>query len=82
MTKRYECNVCGRIFCEGQGIKINLVGREVYFHTKKCALKFFKSLILYLDQKDLENATKLTLKEYEEKLKEVREKAKKRIEKL
>lgn len=82
MSKKYECIVCGRIFHEGQGIKMSLAGREVYFHAKRCALKFFKSLTLYLDQKNLENAVKLTIKEYEERLKDAKEKAKKNIEKL
>lgn len=74
--------VCGRIFHEGQGIKLNLAGKEVYFHTKRCALRFFKSLILYLDQKALEQAVKHTVKEYEERLRDLKEKSKKDIEKL
>ncbi|MEM0371570.1 MAG: hypothetical protein QXG46_04080 [Ignisphaera sp.] len=82
MDKRYECIVCGRIFHEGQGVKLSLAGKEVNFHSKSCAIKFLKSLILYLDQKDLETATKLTIKEYEEKVKEIREKTKKKLEKI
>lgn len=82
MTKRYECIVCGRVFYEGQGITMVLSGRELVFHSKTCALKFFRSLVLYLDQRDLENAVKLAAKEYEEKLKDLREKTKKSIEKL
>lgn len=82
MNRKYECIVCGRIFYEGQGIRFNLAGRELNFHSKSCAIKFIKSLILYLDQRDLENATKLTIREYEEKTKEVKEKMKKNLEKL
>uniref|UniRef100_A0A7C2VPV4 TRASH domain-containing protein n=1 Tax=Ignisphaera aggregans TaxID=334771 RepID=A0A7C2VPV4_9CREN len=82
MTRKYECLVCGRIFHEGQGIKLNLAGREVYFHSKRCALKFFRSLVLYLDQKTLEQAVKMTTKEYGEKLRELKEKAQKNLEKL
>ncbi len=82
MDKVYECIVCGRIFHEGQGIRLSLAGKEVNFHSKSCAIKFLKSLILYLDQKDLENAAKLTIKEFEEKAKEIRERTKKKLEKL
>jgi hypothetical protein len=82
MSRKYECLVCGRVFPEGQGIKLNLAGREVYFHSKRCALKFFKSLVLYIDQKVLEQAVKSTVKEYEEKLKEIHEKTRKSLERI
>jgi hypothetical protein len=82
MSKKYECVVCGRIFPEGQGIKLSLGGKEVYFHSKRCALKFFKSLVLYIDQKALDQALKMTIKEYEERSREIREKTKKSIEKV
>ncbi len=52
------------------------------FHSKTCALKFVRSLLLYLDQKDLENAVKLAVKEFEERLKELEEVRRKRIENL
>ncbi len=74
--------VCGRVFYEGQGVKISAGGRELVFHSKTCALKFIRSLLLYLDQKDLENAVKLAVKEFEERLKELEEARKKRIENL
>ena len=74
--------VCGRIFYEGQGVKISAGGRELVFHSKTCALKFVKSLLLYLDQKDLENAVKLAIREFEERLKELEEARRKRIENL
>ena len=74
--------VCGRVFYEGQGVKISAGGRELVFHSKTCALKFVRSLLLYLDQKDLENAVKLAVKEFEERLKELEEARRKRIENL
>lgn len=82
MSKKYECLVCGRIFPEGQGIKLSLAGKDVYFHSKRCALKFFKSLILYIDQKILEQAIRLAIREFEERLREVHEKTKKSLEKI
>jgi len=39
-------------------------------------------MLLYLDPKDLENAVKLAVKEFEERLKELEELRKKRIESL
>lgn len=82
MSKKYECLVCGRVFPEGQGIKLSLAGKDVYFHSKRCALKFFKSLVLYIDQKMLEQAIKLAIREFEERLREVHEKTKKSLEKI
>jgi len=81
-SKKLKCMVCGRVFYEGQGIKISIAGKDLYFHSKSCALKFFKSLILYIDQKELERAVKATISEYEERLKELEEKSQKRIETL
>lgn len=82
MTKKYECLVCGRIFYEGQGIRISFGGRDVSFHSKTCALKFFRNLILYLDQKALEQAVKLTIKEFEERQREFKERTQKNIAKI
>jgi len=79
-TKSIKCIVCNKTFFEGQGVKLVLGGRELYFHSKSCALKFFKSMVLYLDQKDLEKAVVSTLKEFEQRIKELEEKSKKHIE--
>ncbi|MCC6045263.1 MAG: hypothetical protein LM572_00575 [Ignisphaera sp.] len=79
-TKRIKCIVCNRTFFEGQGVKLVLGGKELYFHSKSCALKFVKSMVLYLDQKDLEKAVTSTLKEFEQRLQELEERSKKRIE--
>ena len=81
-SKKLKCIVCGRIFYHGQGITLTIAGKELHFHSKKCALNFFKSMILYLDEKDLEKAVTATLKEYEERLREIEERSKKSIEKL
>jgi len=81
-SKKIECIVCGRIFYEGQGIRISIAGKEYSFHSKSCALKFVKNLFLYLDPKDLENAAKLTEKEFIEHLKELQEQRKKNLERI
>ncbi len=80
--KKIMCLVCGRIFYEGQGIKINIGGQELVFHSKSCTIKFFKSLVLYLDQKNLGDAVKMTIKEFEDRISEIREKTKKKLEAL
>ncbi|MDK6028039.1 hypothetical protein QPL79_01495 [Ignisphaera sp. 4213-co] len=81
-TKKIRCVTCGRIFYEGQGVRITAGGKELHFHSKACALKFFKTMILYLDNKDLEKAVSATLQEFENRFKELEEKSKKRIEAL
>jgi hypothetical protein len=81
-SRKLRCLVCGRVFYEGQGIKISIAGKDLHFHSKSCALKFFKSLILYIDQKELERAVKAAISEYEERLKELEEKSQKKIEAL
>ncbi len=81
-SRKIECIACGKIFYEGQGIRMNIAGREYSFHSKSCVLKFIKNLLLYLDPKDLENAVKLTEKEFIERLKELREQRRKNLEKI
>ncbi|MCS7112305.1 MAG: hypothetical protein N3D82_05865 [Ignisphaera sp.] len=81
-NRKIECPVCGRIFHKGQGIKIAVSGQELIFHSKSCAIKFFKSLVLYLDQKNLEDAARMVIKEFEDRLNEVKEKRKKKLETL
>lgn len=80
--RKLRCLVCGRVFYEGQGVKISAGGMQLVFHSKSCAIKFVRSMLLYLDPKDLENAVKLAVKEFEERLKELEELRKKRIESL
>lgn len=80
--RKLECPVCGRIFYEGQGVKINIGGQELVFHSKSCTIKFFRSLILYLDQKNLESAVKMAVKEFRDRIDEMRERRKKNLESL
>jgi len=53
---RVKCLICGRIFPRGQGITLRIDERELTFHSKKCALKFFNRLI---EQLIVEDRTKV-----------------------
>lgn len=78
-SRKLRCPVCGRVFYEGQGVRLNIAGREIVFHSKTCALKFVRSLLLYIDQKELEKALRMALREFEEKLRELEEMRSKKI---
>ncbi len=46
MARRYyECVVCGRRFPEGQGISLEKAGRVLWFHSRRCAYRFFMLLM-------------------------------------
>jgi len=60
----YECLVCGRRFPEGQGIVLNIGGKRLYFHSKRCAYKFFRSLIDKVDTSSLTKPLNETIKEF------------------
>jgi len=82
MSKKHVCLVCGRVFHEGQGVKIAIGGREYMFHSKSCAIKFFRAFLLYLEPDVARKAAEETRKEFEEKLKQLQDLRKKRIEEL
>jgi YHS domain-containing protein len=79
MTEKHECIVCGRIFPEGQGVKLVIKGNDYYFHSKACAYKFLKEVIYAADQDRISDIFKQVKKKYEELLEKKREKAKKII---
>ncbi len=81
-SKKLRCVVCGRVFHEGQGVKISVGGVEVTFHSKSCAIKFLRTMLLYIDGKELEKAVKAALREFEERLRELEESRRKKIEEL
>ena len=81
-SRKLRCVVCGRVFYEGQGVKLSFGGVEVAFHSKSCALKFIKTMMLYIDGKELEKAARATLREFEERLRELEEASRKKIEEL
>ncbi|WP_048054399.1 hypothetical protein [Sulfolobus acidocaldarius] len=79
MKRRNECIVCGRIFYEGQGIKITVKGRDYLFHSKACAYKFLKEAIYDMDADQVVEAFKTIEKKYSEILEKFKEKKKKVI---
>ncbi|MCE4619169.1 MAG: hypothetical protein F7C82_00295 [Desulfurococcales archaeon] len=67
MGKRlYECIVCGRKFPEGQGIIISKGGVILYFHSNRCASKFFKRLIENTEDSCIVKALKETQEEFKQ----------------
>lgn len=75
----YECVVCGRKFPEGQGVIMTIAGKKLYFHSKRCAYRFLRSLIDKVDSSALGRALNETLKEFEELKKRRAELTKKKI---
>jgi len=82
VARKLRCIVCGRVFYEGQGVKIVAAGHELNFHSKTCAIKFIKTLLLYIDEKELDKAVKTAVKEFEERLRELEESRRKKIESI
>ena len=79
LAKKLKCVVCGRVFYEGQGVILNIAGKDIVLHSKSCALKFVKSLLEKIESSHLAPAVKETLKEFEEALKRHVEATKKKI---
>jgi len=80
MAKRYyECTVCGRKFPEGQGIVLEKAGRYLYFHSNKCASKFFRYMLENLDDSCARPALDETIEMFRRALEARREKTKKVI---
>ena len=67
--KRYKCIVCGRVFPEGQGIVIERAGITLPFHSKACAVKFFKLMVEVMDESEFKKVARSLMKEFEEALK-------------
>ncbi len=68
-AKRYKCIVCGRVFPEGQGIVIQRAGVTLAFHSKACAVKFFKLMVETMDESEFKKVSRNLVKEFEEALK-------------
>jgi predicted nucleic acid-binding Zn-ribbon protein len=43
MTEKHECIVCGRIFPEGQGVKLIIKGNDYYFLMNGGSKKVLKN---------------------------------------
>ena len=70
MAEKIECIVCGRKFPIGQGIIINIGGKDYAFHRKTCAIKFLRRLIEELDENVVKSAARTVEREFKEKLRE------------
>ncbi|AKA74192.1 hypothetical protein SULI_09940 [Saccharolobus solfataricus] len=79
MSQKYTCNVCGRSFPEGQGIIIEISSNKLYFHSKSCAYKFLKEIIMEADTDCINSSLKKVKKKYDEILEHLSEKAEKKI---
>ncbi|AEM38836.1 hypothetical protein Pyrfu_0967 [Pyrolobus fumarii 1A] len=68
-NKRYKCIVCGRMFPEGQGIVLQRGGVTLTFHSKACAVKFFRLMVETIDEGEFKKVARSLVKEFEEALK-------------
>ena len=75
MAKRVKmkCMYCGRTFFQGQGITVVIGGEEFRFHSKKCALEFFKRLMERIPPEVSVPAAKSLARELEEAIKKKEE---------
>ena len=79
MGEKYVCLVCGRIFPQGQGVKITIKGTDYYFHSKACAYKFLRELVLSADIDCISDVAKEIRRKYEDLLEKKKEASKKVI---
>jgi DNA-directed RNA polymerase subunit RPC12/RpoP len=79
MEEKYVCLTCGKTFYSGQGIILTVADRKLYFHSKACAYKFLKEVILNVDKDCISSTVKDVYKKYEELAKKREENAKKKI---
>jgi len=79
MSKKRECIVCGRKFPEGQGVLIDLGDTKLVFHSKSCALKFFKTLFLRIEYSLIRNYVNETIEEFRRKVNDERKRKAKKI---
>ncbi|BFH74351.1 hypothetical protein SJAV_22950 [Sulfurisphaera javensis] len=79
MIEKHVCIVCGRMFPEGQGIKLSIQGNEYYFHSKDCAYKFLREVILTADSDCISSVIKDIKRKYDDLTKKKKEASKKVI---
>ncbi|WP_338601745.1 hypothetical protein V6M85_00700 [Sulfolobus tengchongensis] len=79
MTQKYTCNTCGRVFPEGQGVILEVGSDKLYFHSKACAYKFLKEIVIGSDTDCISSSLKKVKKKYEEILEAASKKAEKKI---
>lgn len=79
MKRKYVCNVCGRTFPEGQGILLEIHGNKLYFHSKACAYKFLREVVLESDSNCIDSSVKKIKKKFDEIIELIGKKAEKKI---
>ncbi|HIH90322.1 hypothetical protein [Ignicoccus hospitalis] len=77
--EKMRCMYCGRTFFKGQGVVINIGGETFYFHSKKCALEFFKRLMERIPLEVSLPAAKSLARELEEAIRKKEELSKKKF---
>lgn len=63
-TQRHTCIVCGRSFPEGQGVVIRTRDRVLTFHSKSCAVKFFRHYMDLVDPQCLDKYVDKIVEEF------------------
>ena len=79
MKEKLTCIVCGKKFPRGQGIVLNVGGKEYPFHSKACALKFLRRVLEELKPEEVSKAFEKVEGEFREELRLKEEKTRKRI---
>ncbi|AWR95029.1 hypothetical protein [Acidianus brierleyi] len=78
MEQKHVCLVCGKSFTEGQGIILTIADRKLEFHSKSCAYKFLKEVIMNSEKDCISSPLKDVYKKYSDLL-DKREKIEKKI---
>ncbi|MCE4624200.1 MAG: hypothetical protein F7B11_05590 [Caldisphaeraceae archaeon] len=65
VKEEYTCVVCGKKFYPGQGIVLQRGSLRLFFHSSKCASKFFKMLLDRVDSSCIDNAALTLIKDLE-----------------
>ncbi|BBD72648.1 hypothetical protein HS1genome_1037 [Sulfodiicoccus acidiphilus] len=73
------CAVCGRPFPQGQGIALELAGKNLQFHNKDCAYRFLRQLVTEVDSDCISGQVKRLIDLYEERLNEAAKSKQKKI---
>lgn len=79
MGEKNVCLVCGRTFPQGQGVRITIKGSDYFFHSKACAYKFLREIVLSSDADCISDVIKDVKRKYEDILEKKREASKKII---
>ena len=79
MPDKLTCIVCGRVFPKGQGVVFSVGGKEYFFHSKSCAIKFVRRAIEEFEPEKIVQVFDRVRKEFEEELNDKRERTAKKI---